>query len=168
MCTIPASEEFSTDLSYSLFTYVSLFGESIFISTNSLKFFDIPIIFYWILWSSYHQLGHTNKTFYSSQKYNKFPVTKLGQFFTEFGADKNTQKRQRIRGTQKHNTALFLWTEQHILSENEFVNIPPRGLSTARSTLCAAATVTPAHITEIHQLSHGSSLHLSHQRARQI
>ena len=75
MCAIPASEEFSTDLSYTLFTYVTLFGESIFISTNSLKFFDIPIIFYWILWSSYHQLSHTNKTFYSSQKYNKFPVT---------------------------------------------------------------------------------------------
>ena len=46
MRAIPASEEFSTDLSYTLFTYVTLFGESIFISTNSLKFFDIPIIFY--------------------------------------------------------------------------------------------------------------------------
>ena len=45
MCAIPASEEFSTDLSYSLFTYVTLFGESILISTNSLKFFDIHIIF---------------------------------------------------------------------------------------------------------------------------
>ena len=44
MCAIPASEEFSTDLSYTLFTYVTLFGESIFISTNSLKFFDIPMI----------------------------------------------------------------------------------------------------------------------------
>ena len=124
--------------------------------------------FYWILWSSYHQLGHTNKTFYSSQKYNKFPVTKLGQFFTKFGADKNTQKRQRIMGTQKQSTALFLWTEQHILSENEFMSIPPRGLSTARTTLCAAATVTPAHIPEWHQLSHGSSLHFGHQRAQQI
>ena len=45
MCAIPVSEEFSTDLSYSLFTYVTLFGESILISTNSSKFFDIPIIF---------------------------------------------------------------------------------------------------------------------------